>query len=231
MTGYTGGYVLEMDRTTPPYDDRRQAGRILARELDEYAERDDVVVLGLPRGGVPVAYEVATALGAPLDVFTVRKLGVPGHRELAMGAIATGGVRVLNEPVVQMAGVSEPDIEAVEREERAELERREDRYRRGRAPLDVADKRVIVVDDGIATGSTMQAALEALARRAPASLVMATPVASVEACDLLRDHADGIVCAATPQPFRAVGAWYRHFDQTSDEEVERLLQDAASGRP
>lgn len=225
------GYACEMDRTTPPYDDRRQAGQVLAGELQDYAGRDDVVVLGLPRGGVPVAYEVATALGAPLDVFTVRKLGVPGHRELAMGAIATGGVRVLNEPVVRMAGVTEPDIEVVEREERAELERREHRYRRGRAPLDVTGKHVIAVDDGIATGSTMQAALEALARRGPASLVMGTPVASVEACDLLRRYADGVVCAATPEPFRAVGAWYRHFDQTSDEEVERLLRDAAAGRP
>jgi predicted phosphoribosyltransferase len=218
-----------MERATPPYDDRRHGGRVLAEHLVDYAGRDDVVVLGLPRGGVPVAFEVAKALGAPLDVFTVRKLGVPGHRELAMGAIASGGVRVVNRAVVDALGLTEADIERVERQERVELERRERRYRQGRPPLDLQGRRVIVIDDGIATGSTMQAALEALDQLGPASLIVATPAAAHQACEALADFADGVVCAATPEPFRAVGAWYRRFDQTSDDEVEQLLAAAASG--
>lgn len=215
---------------TPPFEDRREAGRVLARLLARYEGRDDVVVLGLPRGGVPVAREVATALEAPLDVFTVRKLGVPHHRELAMGAIATGGVRVLNNDVVRSLGISNVEIEAIEREERDELERREERYRRGRPPHAVDGRCVIVIDDGVATGSTMQAALRAVRQLRPSELIMATPVASSEACRLLADDADVVVCAATPEPFRAVGAWYRRFDQTSDEEVERLLADADRDR-
>ena len=212
-----------MERTVPPFDDRRHAGRVLADLLLPWAGNPATVVLALPRGGVPVAFEVATALGAPLDVFTVRKLGVPGHRELAMGAIASGGTRVLNEPVLQALGLRNADVERVEREERAELERREARYRRGRPPLDVTDRPVIVIDDGVATGSTMQAALTALRQLGPARLVMATPAASADACRRLEGVADEVVCAATPEPFRAVGAWYLRFDQTSDEEVEELL--------
>jgi predicted phosphoribosyltransferase len=212
-----------MGTISVPFDDRRQAGQVLAGLLGDLAEREDVVVLALPRGGVPVAYEVASALRAPLDVFTVRKLGVPGQRELAMGAIASGGVRVLNAEVVDALGLGEADIEPIEREERRELERREDRYRRGRPALDVAGRQVIVIDDGIATGSTMQAALQALRQLGPAAVVVATPTASSQACEGLGHIADRVVCAATPEPFRAVGLWYRRFDQTSDEEVEELL--------
>lgn len=215
-----------MAPTSLPFDDRRQAGQVLAGLLGDYAGRDDVVVLALPRGGVPVAFEVARALGAPLDVFTVRKLGVPGQRELAMGAVASGGVRVLNHDVVVGLGLQPEDIERVEHVERRELERREARYRRGRPPLRLEGLRVIVVDDGIATGSTMQAALEALAEHRPASLIVATPTAAPQAVDALADFADGVVCATTPDPFRAVGAWYRRFDQTSDDEVEALLHEA-----
>lgn len=218
-----------MDPTIPPFDDRRHGGRVLAELLRSSGEEPGTVVLALPRGGVPVAFEVATALGAPLDVFTVRKLGVPGHRELAMGAIASGGTRVLNEPVLRALGLRNTDVDRVEREERAELERREARYRQGRPPLDVAGRRVIVIDDGVATGSTMEAALIALRQLRPARLVMATPAASADACRRLEGVADEVVCAATPEPFRAVGAWYRRFDQTSDEEVEELLAAAEAG--
>jgi predicted phosphoribosyltransferase len=220
-----------MGTISVPFDDRRQAGRVLAGLLSEFAGRGDVVVLALPRGGVPVAYEVATALAAPLDVFTVRKLGVPGQRELAMGAIASGGVRVLNDEVVEALGLDERDIEPIEREERRELERREDRYRRGRPALDVADRQVIVIDDGIATGSTMQAALHALRQLGPAAVVVATPAASSQAREGLGHLVERVVCAATPEPFRAVGLWYRRFDQTSDEEVEQLLTAAGRDRP
>lgn len=206
-----------------PYEDRREAGEVLARHLSEYAGRDDVVVLGLPRGGVPVAYEVARALEVPLDVFTVRKLGVPGHRELAMGAIASGGVKVINHDVVRGLAVAPGDIDAVEREERAELERRERRYRGGRPARQVTGRCCVVIDDGVATGSTMRAGLRALRLLGPAELVVAVPLASAQACRDLGADADRVVCAATPEPFRAVGVWYRRFDQTSDEEVERLL--------
>lgn len=210
------------------FDDRTHAGRVLAEHLTEYADDPGVIVLGLPRGGVPVAYEVATALSAPLDVLIVRKLGVPGHRELAMGAIASGGVRVVNDELVRTLGIGRDDIEETARVEQAELEQREERYRRGRPPPDLEGRTVIVVDDGIATGSTMQAALTGLRQLGPAKLVVATPIASDTACAQLRGFADEVVCASTPSPFRAVGQGYRRFGQTSDAEVEELLARAAS---
>ena len=187
-------------------------------------------MLALPRGGVPVAYEVARSLGAPLDVFVVRKLGVPGHEELAMGAIAPGGVRVLNDEVVRTLGLGPSDIEAVTRREERELERRERQYRDGGAPVDVRAKTVIVVDDGLATGSSMRAAVAALDRRKAEKVVVAVPVAPAEACESLREVAGDVVCAATPEPFWAVGAWYEDFRQTEDDEVRALLAQARSER-
>jgi erythromycin esterase-like protein/predicted phosphoribosyltransferase len=204
------------------FRDRREAGRLLATKLTAYANRPDVVVLALPRGGVPVAYEVARALDAPLDVFVVRKLGVPGHEELAMGALATGGVRVLNE-VVQHLGIPSTLIEAVTNHELTELERRERLYRGNRPPLDVRNRTVILVDDGLATGSTMRAAVRALRQQQPASIVVAVPVAAPESCEELRTLADDVICAVTPEAFHAVGLWYQDFSQTTDEEVRALL--------
>ena len=212
-----------------PFADRRAAGRELAEHLSRRATRGDVVVLGLPRGGVPVAHEVATALGAPLDVLVVRKLGVPGHEEWAMGAIASGGVRVLNDDVVAAVGVGEAAIEAVAERERAELERRERAYRGDRGPVDVAGRTVIVVDDGLATGATMWAAVVALRERRAGAIVVAVPVGSPEVCAGFRDAVDEVVCARTPERLAAVGAWYDDFTQTSDEEVRRLIEDAAAG--
>jgi predicted phosphoribosyltransferase len=186
-----------------------------------------VTVLALPRGGVPVAYEVARALHAPLDVFLVRKLGVPGHEELAMGAVATGGVRVLNEQVVRGLGIPDSVIDAVASWELEELRRRERLYRGDRRPPDVRGKTVILVDDGLATGSTMLAAVEALRQQQPARIVVAVPIAAPDTCELLRAEVDDVVCAVTPEPFYAVGLWYRDFSQTSDEEVRELLAQAA----
>jgi predicted phosphoribosyltransferase len=206
------------------FADRREAGQHLARELARWTGRDDVVVLALPRGGVPVAWEVARELGAPLDVFVVRKLGTPGHRELAMGAIASGGVRVLNEEVVRSYGVSPQSIERVADEELQELERREGAYRNGRPPLPLAGKVVILVDDGLATGSTMRAAVQAVRLHEPARVVVAVPVGASDTCAELRHLADEVICARTPEPFSAVGVWYRDFDQTTDEEVRALLR-------
>jgi predicted phosphoribosyltransferase len=180
-------------------------------------------VLGLPRGGVPVAYEVAAALAAPLDVFVVRKLGVPGHEELAMGAIASGGVRVLNERVVNEVGIDAPEIEAVADRERAELERRERAYRGERDPIDVEGKTVIVVDDGLATGATMRAAITALRDRQADTIVVAVPTGSPQTCAEIGETVDEIVCPRTPEEFTAVGVWYRDFEPTSDDEVRRLL--------
>ena len=211
------------------FRDRREAGQVLARELTAYAGRPDVVVLALPRGGVPVAYEVARALGAPLDVFVVRKLGVPGHEELAMGAVATGGVRVLNDQVVGALGIPPSVIEAVAAWQQQELARRERLYRGDRPPPDVRGRTVILVDDGLATGSTMRAALAALRRQQPARLVVAVPTAAPETCDELRAEADDVVCATTPEPFHSVGLWYEDFSQTTDEEVRELLERAARG--
>jgi len=205
------------------FRDRREAGRFLARSLGAYANRPDVIVLALPRGGVPVAYEVARALHAPLDVFVVRKLGVPGHEEFAMGAIASGGVRVLNEELVQELHIPRPAIEAVAAREEQELARRERRYRGDSPPPDVRGCTVILVDDGLATGSTMQAAITALRRLQPARIVVAVPTAAPETCEQMRAAADEVVCALTPEPFHAVGAWYQDFSQTSDEEVAALL--------
>src|SRR5690242_7140667 len=202
---------------------RADAGRELAAKLRRYAGRDDVVVLGLPRGGVPVAYEVARALGAPLDVFLVRKLGVPGYEELAMGAVATGGVRVLNDQIVQRLGIPQYIIDAVPAREQQELARRERLYRGGRPPPDVRGKTVILVDDGLATGATMRAAVMALRQLQPAGIVVAIPTASPETCEELKAEVDDIVCAITPEPFFAVGHWYEDFSQTTDEEVRDLL--------
>lgn len=208
------------------FTDRVDAGRLLGRELARrYAKRDDVLILGLPRGGVPVAAEVAKALDAPLDVFIVRKLGVPGHEELAMGAIASGGVRVLNRDVLDYMPLSEGMIEAVTVKEQRELERREREYRCSRPPLDVRDKTVIIVDDGLATGSTMRAAVKALKRMQPRAVVVAVPVAAASTCSDFRaeGEADEVVCLRTPEPFQAVGLWYEDFSQTTDEEVHELL--------
>ena len=207
-----------------PFMDRREAGRVLASRLQAYADRGDVVVLALPRGGVPVAYEVATALAAPLDVFLVRKLGTPGHRELAMGAIASGGVRVLNDDVVRWYGIPESAIESVAREEAEELERREREYRRDRPAPDLANRVVILVDDGLATGSTMRAAAQAVRLLGPSRVVVAVPVGARQTCSEIAAVADEVVCARMPEPFSAVGQWYLDFDQTEDDEVRELLQ-------
>jgi putative phosphoribosyl transferase len=207
-----------------PYEDRRHAGVELARELRSYARKPEVVVLGLPRGGVPVGYEVARALGAPLDVFLVRKLGVPGRRELAMGAIASGGVRVLNEDVVSWYKVPASVIDEVAREEQTELERREQVYRAGRPPVPLTGRTVILVDDGLATGSTMKAAVRAVRMHGPSQLVVAVPVGAPETCRELADLGVEVVCVQTPTDFSAVGQWYRNFSQTTDEEVQALLR-------
>jgi predicted phosphoribosyltransferase len=209
------------------FEDRSDAGRRLAAELSEYAHRPDVLVLGLPRGGVPVGYEVARLLDVTLDVFIVRKLGVPGHDELAMGALASGGVRVLNDDVIDHLGISERTIETVAAREKDELERRERLYRSGRAPLNVEGRTVILVDDGLATGSSVRAAAAALRSMKPEKIIVAVPVAAAETCAALRDEVDEIVCLTTPEPFLAVGAWYADFSQTSDDEVRELLKDAA----
>jgi putative phosphoribosyl transferase len=209
------------------YRDRIEAGRRLAERLGGYADRDDVLVLALPRGGVPVAFEVARALRAPLDIFLVRKLGVPGHEELAMGAIATGSVRVLNEDVVRHLGIPGEVIDAVAADELRELERREHAYRGDRPPPNVGGKTVILVDDGLATGSTMRAAAAALRKQQPDRIVVAVPVSAVQTCDEYRMGVDEIVCAMTPEPFHGVGLWYEDFSQTTDEEVQALLARAA----
>lgn len=206
--------------------DRREAGRILAALLMKYANRNDVLVLVLPRGGVPVAFEVAQALKAPLDVFIVRKLGVPGHDELAMGAIATGGVRVVNDDVVLSLGLEAKVIDAVAAREEKELERRERIYRGARPAPDVHGRTVIVVDDGLATGSSMRAAVAALRKQAPARIVVAVPVAAPETCEEFKTEVDEAVWAATPRMFSGVGRWYGDFSQTTDEEVHELLAQA-----
>lgn len=210
----------------PLFRDRRDAGRVLADKLRSYAGQPDVVVLGLPRGGVPVAFEVATALDAPLDVVVVRKLGVPGHEELAMGAIASGGTRVVNDAIVRELGIPDAVIEAVTEIEETELRRRERHYRGSRSPLDLAGRTVILVDDGLATGSSMRVAAEAVSKCSPDRLVAAAPVAAHATCEAFRDVVDGIVCAATPEPLLAVGLWYEDFLPTSDWEVHELLEAA-----
>lgn len=215
------------------FSDRAEAGRKLAAALSQYARREDVVVLALPRGGVPVAFEVARELEVPLDVFVVRKLGLPEQPELAMGAIASGGVRVLNDEVVAAAAVPPETIEEVAAREHEELARRETMYRGGRSALRVEGKTVILVDDGLATGSSMRAAVRALREQRAAQIVVAVPVAPPATCEELRGEADEVVCACTPEPFVAIGAWYEHFPQVSDGEIRDLLAQAgedANGR-
>jgi putative phosphoribosyl transferase len=208
------------------FHDRREAGQKLAALLTAYREQPGVVVLGLPRGGVPVAFEIAQALQAPLDVMVVRKLGVPGHEELAMGAIASGGVRIINEEVVRQLSLTSDTLAAVSAVEQAELARRERAFRGDRAPQMIEGRTVLLVDDGLATGATMRAAVAALRQRQPAKIVVAVPVASEEACDELKGEVDEVVCARTPVPFLGVGQWYAHFQQTSDDEVRALLSAA-----
>ena len=206
------------------FANRREAGVELARHLGAYARREDVIVLALPRGGVPVAFEIARALDVPLDIFLVRKLGLPGQRELAMGAIASGGVRVLNDEVVRWSRVTPEAIDDVTKEERRELERREREYRAGRPPLNLANRTVILVDDGLATGSTMKAAVAAVRQQGPTQVIVAVPVGARESCRELEQLADSVVCARTPEPFSAVGLWYADFSETSDDEVRTLLR-------
>jgi len=213
------------------YRDRREAGQVLATKLMKHANRPDVLVLALPRGGVPVGYEVARALHAPLDVFLVRKLGVPGHEELAMGAIATGGIRVLNENVIHALGIPGSEIEAVTEREQHELTRREHLYRDDRTAPDVRGCTVILIDDGLATGATMRAAARALRQQHPAHIVVAVPVAAPVVCEEFRAEVDDAVCAKTPEPFYGVGYWYEDFSQTSDQEVHDLLEQAEREKP
>jgi putative phosphoribosyl transferase len=210
------------------FADRAEAGRRLAEELRRYAGREDVIVLGLPRGGVPVAAEVARALAAPLDVFLVRKLGVPGREELAFGAIALGGARVLNRDVVATLGIDDATVEAVARREQAELERRAEAYRGSTEPPDVRGCTAILVDDGLATGASMRAAVEAVHGLDPERVVVAVPAAARETCVDIARHVDEIVCLLTPEPFLAVGMWYRDFSETSDDEVRTALAAARS---
>ena len=206
------------------FRNRADAGRKLAGKLTRYADREDVLVLALPRGGVPVAYEVAKELKAPLDVFLVRKLGVPGHEELAMGAIASGGVRVINEELIDYLGIPDEVIDAIAAVEQRELERRAVAYRDDRPPPEVKDRIVILIDDGLATGSTMRAAAASLRLQKPRRIVVAVPVSSPETCNEFRSEVDEIVCAVTPQHFQGVGLWYDDFSQTSDLEVHSALE-------
>ena len=206
------------------FKNRSEAGRFLAQKLEEYTNNPNVVVLALPRGGVPVAFEVAEALKAPLDIFVVRKLGVPGYDELAMGAIASGGIRVLNSRVVDYLDIPDEMIERVAAREQRELERRERLYRGTRPAIDVRARTVIIVDDGMATGSTMRAAVRALRQQKPEKIIVAVPVGARETCDAFAKEVDTMcVCAITPEPFDGVGLWYRDFEQISDEEVRQLL--------
>jgi len=206
------------------FRDRVEAGELLGKAVAERVrDRTNVIVLALPRGGVPVGYEVARALGAPLDVFIVRKLGVPGHEELAMGAIASGGVRVMNDDVLRHVPISRNAIEAVSARELIELGRREKSYRGSKPPLDVRGRTVIVVDDGLATGSTMRAAVRALRQEQAGSIIVAVPVAARETCEAFLGEVDDVVCLRTPHPFEAVGLWYDDFTQTTDEEVHERL--------
>ena len=210
------------------FRDRLDAGHNLAEGLSQYANRSDVIVLALPRGGVPVGFAVAQDLKAPLDIFLVRKLGVPCQEELAMGAVASGGLRALNDDVLRELGIPQDVIDKVAERESAELERRERLYRGERPPPEVKGKVIVLVDDGLATGSSMLAAVRALRLKSPAEVVVAVPVGAAPTCDLLRGEADKVVCAATPEHFVAVGQWYDDFSQTTDDEVRRLLQTARS---
>lgn len=209
--------------SSQPFSNRAEAGEHLAARFADLADRGDVIVLGLPRGGVPVGYEVARSLRVPLDVFVVRKLGVPGHEELAMGAIASGGVRLVNHDVVDALGIPEAVIDQVARREQAELERREALYRGSRPPLSLTSRTVILVDDGLATGSTMRAAVAAIRQQEPERIIVAVPVGAGETCSEMHAVADDVVCLRTPDPFIAVGLWYRDFSETPDAEVRELL--------
>jgi putative phosphoribosyl transferase len=212
------------------FPNRAEAGRLLATKLSKYSGRDDVIVLGLPRGGVPVAHEVAQSLRVPLDVFIVRKLGVPGFEELAVGAIASGGVRVLNEEVVRALPNANEIIEAVTQRETAEVQRREHEYRDGRPAPEISGRVVILIDDGLATGATMRAAVAALRQRGAAKIVVAVPVGPPDTCREFEAEADEVVCASAPEFFQAVGQYYEDFSQTSDQEVRDLLARAAQTR-
>jgi putative phosphoribosyl transferase len=206
------------------FRDRSDAGRVLAQKLKHYKNRSDVLILGLPRGGVPVAYEVAKELNAPLDLFLVRKLGVPGHEELAMGAIATGAVRVLHEGIIRELGISQQMVDKITADEQRELERRDRLYRGDKPSPSVQDRVVIIIDDGLATGSTMKAAVAALRQQRPARLIVAVPTAPAETCNELKEMADEVICIEMPEPFYAVGGSYIDFRQTTDEEVHDLLR-------
>jgi putative phosphoribosyl transferase len=209
-----------------PFRDRRDAGKKLARKLFAYAARPDVTILALPRGGVPVGYEVARALNAPLDIFIVRKLGMPGREELAIGAIASGGIRILNKDIIRMLSIPDEVINFVVKRELQELQRREDLYRGGRTAPEARDRTVILIDDGLATGASMRAAVAGLRAQHPARIVVAVPAAAPETCDAFQSEVDEIICASTPEPFYGVGHWYEDFSQTTDEEVRNLLQEA-----
>jgi putative phosphoribosyl transferase len=211
----------------PLFRDRAEAGQILAGRLKKAIGDQDILVLALPRGGVPVGFEVAQAFRADLDVFLVRKLGVPGHEELAMGAIASGGVRVLNHALIEQLGIPAMAVDRVTEREQREISRREVLYRKGRPPLSTTKRTVVLVDDGLATGATMLAAVRALRAQHPERIVVAVPVASADVCGEFREHVDQIVCAETPEPFQAVGIWYEDFSQTTDDEVRELLERAA----
>lgn len=209
------------------FNDRKDAGKELAMALGQYADNSNVVVLALPRGGVPVAYEVAKALQAPLDVMVVRKLGVPGHQELAMGAIASGNIRVMNQDIVTQLNISQQSIDEVIKSECLELERRERLYRGDKGGCEIGNKTIILVDDGIATGATMRAAIAAIKQQTPAQLVVAVPTSAQDTCNAISQEVDKVVCLSTPEPYIAVGCWYRHFSQTSDDEVSLLLRMAS----
>ena len=209
--------------SSQPFRDRAEAGDLLASRLSGLADRDDVIVLALPRGGVPVGYEVANALRVAFDVFVVRKLGVPGHEELAMGAIASGGVRLVNHDVVDALGIPPAVIDQAARREQVELERRERLYRGSRPLIPLANKTVVLVDDGLATGSTMRAAVTAVGQQQPARIIVAVPVGASSTCEELASEADEVICLRSPDPFVAVGLWYRDFTPTSDHEVRTLL--------
>ncbi len=208
------------------FSDRRDAGRKLSQKLGHYAGRSDVLVLALPRGGVPVALEVSRILNTPMDVFIVRKLGLPGREELAIGAIASGGIRVLNDDVIRLLNVPEEVIRFVAKRELQELQRREQIYRGNRPPTDVRGKTVILIDDGLATGASMRAAVKGLRAQHPARIVVAVPTAAAEVCEAFRDEVDEIVCAITPEPFQGVGRWYEDFRQITDDEVRSLLEES-----
>ncbi|HET6823454.1 MAG TPA: phosphoribosyltransferase [Anaerolineales bacterium] len=209
-----------------PFKDRRDAGKKLAQKLSAYSGKPDILVLALPRGGVPVAYEVALALSAPLDVFIVRKLGLPGREELAMGAVASGGVRVLNGDIVRMLSIPEEVINIVVKRELRELQRREELYRGNRPTPEVRERTILLIDDGLATGASMRAAIAGLRAQNPARIVVAVPAAAPEACEAFQAEVDEIVCAITPEPFYGVGRWYEDFSQVTDEEVRMLVEEA-----